>query len=240
MIAFFFACYGGGCPQYDEFSPKKGNTTSVRREIAPNSFLARLPQKLLSHPKGGALAVIAHIDRAWGYSFTLSGKGVTKEQIRQIAVFQSSVKRLLEGHPVGSALEFFDERYAEISSDLTTELENIELGDPPNHASLADMWTSNNDARNYAIIGDPAVRLVVSSSKNASTARPTMETVHLPASLEQKPAESSAGSVAGEIDLKQAQTQLISSLEQFIKSAESVQTATSIATNLLNVLKGLK
>jgi hypothetical protein len=67
-----------------------------------------------------------------------------------------------------------------------------------------------------------------------------METVHLPASVEQKPAESSADSVAGEIDFKQAQTQLISSLEQFIKSAESVQTTTSLATNLLNVLKGLK
>jgi hypothetical protein len=64
--------------------------------------------------------------------------------------------------------------------------------------------------------------------------------VHLPASLEQKPAESSADSVAGEIDFKQAQTQLIRSLEQFIKSAESVQAATSLATNLLNVLKGLR
>jgi hypothetical protein len=240
MIAFFFACYGAGCPHYDEFEGHRDKKASGRPEIAPKSFLARLPQKLLSHPKGGALAVIGHIDRAWGYSFTLSGKGVSREQIKQIAVFQSSVKRLLEGHPVGSALEFFDERYAEISSDLNTELEEIKFGATPDPNSLSDMWTTNNDARNYAIIGDPAVRLVVSSSKDASSARPTIQPVQLPASVEQKPAETSPVSVAGEIDFKQAQTQLISSLEQFIKSAESVQKATSIATNLLNVLKELK
>jgi hypothetical protein len=246
MIAFFFACYGAGCPQYDEFQGHQGNT-AARPQIAPRSFLARLPQKLLSHPKGGALAVVGHIDRAWGYSFSWSDiKTSTKDEIqsaierRQIAVFQSSVKRLLEGHPVGSALEYFDERYAEISSDLSSQLEDIKYGARVSPRDLAGMWTANNDARNYAIIGDPAVRLVVSSSKDASTERPTIEPVHLPASLEQKPAETSPGSVAGEIDLKQAQAQLISSLEQFIKSAESVQTATSLATNLLNVLKGLK
>jgi len=246
LIAFHFACYGAGCPQKDEFDGHS-KFLSERPDIAPYPFLARLPQKLLSHPKGGALAVIGHIDRAWGCSFSWSDIRGSSAQRRQIDVFQSSVKRLLENHPVGSAVEYFDERYAEISSDLNIELEDIKFGAVANNQSLAGMWTANNDARNYAIIGDPAVRLVVSDSKDASADRPTIKLVQAPAGSAQKPLESSADSVAGEIDLKQAQTQLIVSLEQFVNtvpkspvdSPETLQTATSIATNLLNVLKTL-
>ena len=45
---------------------------------------------------------------------------------------------------------------------------------------------------------------MISNSKDAIGDRPTIEAVHLPDDLGQKPAESRAGSVAGEIDLKQA------------------------------------
>ena len=45
---------------------------------------------------------------------------------------------------------------------------------------------------------------MISNSKDAIAERPTIE-MHLPDDLGQMPAESRAGSVAGEIDLKQAQ-----------------------------------
>jgi hypothetical protein len=122
------------------------------KEIAPHAFLSQLPMKLLSHPKGGALAVFAHIERAWGSSIMWDGT------VRDVETFNSTIDALLNGKPAGNATEYFNERYAEISTDLTTELDET-TPETQDDIKLAGMWTSNNDARNYALLGDPAVTL---------------------------------------------------------------------------------
>jgi hypothetical protein len=103
--------------------------------------------------------VIGHVERAWGSSF------LGPRQSEQIAVFQSAVERLLKGHPVGSAMEYFNTRYAALSTELTHALELAEdgFGPAPDPCEIAGMWTANNDARGYIVVGDPAVRLPVAS-----------------------------------------------------------------------------
>ena len=155
MIAMLFACYGAGTPELDQFAMQ---AFKVREKIAPQGFTAALPQRMLQK---GALAVIGHVERAWGYSF-ISPSGNVDNQ-----AFVTALRMLMNGNPVGLATDpSFNLRYAGLSSDLNSDLEELKW-DPAylNDYELAHRWTANNDARSYVIIGDPAVRIPLAKTE---------------------------------------------------------------------------
>jgi hypothetical protein len=155
LVAFHFACYGAGTPRLDDFPPALGGRLP-RAGVAPRAFVARLPQRLLGHPNGGALAVVGHVERAWTTSFLGEGRIG-----RQVQAFADTLGRLLQGYPVGYAMEAFNIRYAALSEALKTELREIEYGAAWDDVLLSGLWLATTDVRNYAVLGDPAVRLMV-------------------------------------------------------------------------------
>jgi hypothetical protein len=149
MVAFMFACYGAGTPQYDNFVHESGEQPPV---IADPPFVASLPKAMMAHQAGGALAVLGHVERVWSHSF-MSG------QTSVLVPFENAVARILKGDRIGLAMSDFNERHAALSASLATVLEDISFGKEVPDTELASLWAERNDAQNFVLLGDPAVRL---------------------------------------------------------------------------------
>jgi hypothetical protein len=148
MVAVCFACFGAGTPRYDDFTRRAGRPV----ELAVTPFVAALPQELLGR-ENGAQAVVGHVDRAWSYSFAWPGAGAQTE------VFRSLLSRIGAGDPLGAAMSYLTDRYAELATDLTQAIEQVQLGRRLEDEQLAGLWTAYADARDFVVIGDPAVSL---------------------------------------------------------------------------------
>jgi hypothetical protein len=151
LIAFFFACMGAGTPDYDQFPQLK-----QPERLAAQPFIAALPQRLLGHPNGSALAVVAHVDV--GLEFSIQP---AKLADAKIGPFREGLGYLMYGNPVGWVLcNYFGQRcnalaHVIAASTAPTTPQSQHLSD----RDLVKYWLECNDAQNYVLLGDPAVRL---------------------------------------------------------------------------------
>jgi hypothetical protein len=156
LVAFLFACYGAGTPAYDSFPQAE------RRRIdstAEPPFVAALTQRLLSHTNGPALAVVGHVERAWGFSIQPPGVGA------QVGPFRNLLLEVLKGRPVGHAVQHLNDKFARLSAKLLGILHSQPPTPRPPDAELGRMWIDRNDFQNYVLLGDPAVHLEVDRLK---------------------------------------------------------------------------
>lgn len=145
MVHYLFACFGGGCPTTDNYPPAGG----VPKQIAPEALVAALPKALLLQ---GAQAVVAHIDRAWSYSFQ-SGAGLPQNQL-----MRSVLDAMMLGFPVGLATDFLNMQWGTLAAQLGL-LVGPQAVTAPAPATLSNLMVARDDARNYIVLGDPAARL---------------------------------------------------------------------------------
>jgi hypothetical protein len=146
LMTFLFACNSAGAPRLSDFA---SNATDLRT-VASRAFVSALAQRLLGK---GALAVVGHVEQVWQCSFLWRTAGF------QPQAFLETMERLLNGFPVGWALEPINQRYSDLAACLGQVLQDHYLGLPGREKSIAELWTACRDARNYVIVGDPAVRL---------------------------------------------------------------------------------
>lgn len=157
-ICFVFACYGAGTRTRSDFFrylPTQAGRHQLQTTQGAEDYVAHLPKALLAHPTRGALAVVGHVDPAWVYAFTSQVTGG-----QRVHPFGFALARLLRGKPVGFAVTAFSQKYADLSTDLLNLMEDAqETNQIPDPSDLSSLWVCRNDAQNYVVIGDPAVRL---------------------------------------------------------------------------------
>jgi hypothetical protein len=155
VVALLFACFGAGTPDADQFLMDLSQAANAP-PLAPQPFVAALPRRLLAHPNGSALAVIGHIDRAWGFSIQSP-----KVSGPQIGTFRNGMGSILSGERIGHAIcGQFGARYSALSVFLLSATSPTAANaSRPSDRELVTRWLERNDAQNYVLLGDPAARI---------------------------------------------------------------------------------
>lgn len=164
-IHFFYTCFGAGTSE-DPYERALSQEELAQGE-GGEPFTAALPRGLLGAclcagkcrcpADGPALAVAAHVDYTRLTSFVAGSQKAAQQQ-----TFFTCFARLLAGAPLGFAMAAFGSRYAALNchlDELQTQRRRFPRLAEAQRAALRELAEAAYDARNFVVLGDPAVRL---------------------------------------------------------------------------------
>ncbi|HEX6903991.1 MAG TPA: toll/interleukin-1 receptor domain-containing protein [Thermoanaerobaculia bacterium] len=151
FIGFYSSCYSAGTPETSDFFTY---SSSRKTQIAPMAFVSPLAKRMLGSVAKPALAVIGHIDKLWSTSFVSLSRDES-----QLSCHVEMLKAIMQGYPVGFAMRRFHDRYTTLCSVLVENFWQREWLEDVYEFEFERLNRVVVDARNYVLIGDPAVRL---------------------------------------------------------------------------------
>ncbi|WP_437994960.1 hypothetical protein WMF26_26525 [Sorangium sp. So ce185] len=196
-IWFFLACYGGGTPAASAyhhwlarlrdaggFGGRVDGVLAGLPRPGDRPFIAALPQAALASPRG-PLAVMAHIDLAWTYSFQDMGPDGKDRASRFEGVFSSLVKGARVGNSYNELLRYLGNANHELAAMYNQEARAETAGKPlaPDQGRAkrrANLWMLREDLAGYVLLGDPAARLAIDRDGGAVKATPAPAEVRSP------------------------------------------------------------
>lgn len=177
-IWFLFACFGAGTPRVSLYTPwikelvAAGmfgdiDTGALSATLAcERPFVAALPQAVLANPDG-PLAVVGHVDLAWGWSYREEGPN----PISRSARFENALRYVGRGDRVGIGVSAL-QRPRRVAADLMLKLAHREAEgatlDIPQRLQRGNAWMTWHDLGSWILLGDPAARLPLGEAPTPS------------------------------------------------------------------------
>jgi hypothetical protein len=175
-VWLYFACLGAGTPARSTYTPwlqrlnEAGEGSRHLESVLATApmdarpFVAALPQAALANPEG-PLAVIGHVDLAWSSAYH------DVEGHNQSVRFTNVLKDLMKHRRAGVSLYALTSAIASVDSRLAMlyqqdAVARYEGGEPPPELlDRAYLWMARQDLSAYVLLGDPAVRLPITTPR---------------------------------------------------------------------------
>lgn len=163
-IFFQYSSFSYGSPTTSDLVPWLSPQRNVPTKLSEVPFIAEIPKKLLFNPHG-PLAFVGHLDIVLLHSFTdINDPIPVEDRNNRLEPFAFAVKNILECKPIGYALGGMSGRFSSLSVDISNLYSSLRTTRPQDPErlmhDLCDTFLRRNEAGNYMIFGDPAVRLI--------------------------------------------------------------------------------